>query len=138
ARMQFSPYRLQLAGIRTSPVLYQPLIYEITALGTVDASPRRAQGLAAAEVSVTTEVFEKDVPLLVEGQAVEATSDAFAGQEPFAGKVRALAAQLDTEAHTLTVWLDLNDPQRHLRPLMSLTVRIKVPATTFGALARAA
>jgi len=138
ARMQFSPYRLQLAGIRTSPILYQPLTYEITALGVVESVPRRPRGPAAAEVSVKTEVFEKDVPLLAEGQGVEATSDAFAGQEPFAGKVRALAAQLNAETHTLAVWLDLNDPQRRLRPLMSLTVRIKVPATTFDALAGAA
>jgi len=138
ARMQFSPYRLQLAGIRTSPVLYQPLTYEITALGVVESDPRRPRGPAAAELSVKTEVFEKDAPLLAEGQVVGATNDAFAGQEPFAGKVRALAAQLDAETHTLAVWLDLNDPQHRLRPLMSLTVHIKVPAPTFDALAGAA
>ncbi|HEV3443669.1 MAG TPA: efflux RND transporter periplasmic adaptor subunit [Gemmataceae bacterium] len=132
-RMQISPYRLQLAGIRTSPILYQPLVIEVTSVGVVEAEPRRPPGAVAPEVSVQTEVFEKDVPLLAEGQAVEATSEAFAAEAPFTGRVRALAGQLNAESRTLGVWLDLKDPQGRLRSRMALTVRIQVPATAGAA-----
>ena len=40
ARMQLSPYRIQLAGIQTSPVSYQPLEYEVVTIGRVAGQSR--------------------------------------------------------------------------------------------------
>src|SRR5262245_7137868 len=37
ARVQLSPYRIQLAGIRTVPVEFRPLEYEVTAAGLLEA-----------------------------------------------------------------------------------------------------
>ncbi|HEV3119661.1 MAG TPA: efflux RND transporter periplasmic adaptor subunit [Gemmataceae bacterium] len=138
ARMQFSPYRLQLAGIKTSPVLYQPLSYEIAALGTVESASRLPPAGGASQVTVKVEIFEKDVGLIAEGSVAEVTSDAFAGREPFAGKVRALASQLDADTHMLAVWLGVQDPQRELRPAMSINARIKVTAGQFAVVTRSA
>ena len=66
ARMQFSPYRVQLAGIRTAPVTYEPLAREVTLVGHRVA--RRARRVVEADL------FERDRPFVVEGQAVEVTA----------------------------------------------------------------
>jgi membrane fusion protein, copper/silver efflux system len=138
ARMQFSPNRLQLAGIKTTPVIYQPLTYEIVALGIVEAEPRAVERTASRAVRVRVELFQKDINLVAEGQAVEVTSVAFAGREPLLGQVRALSSQISADTKMLPVWLDINDPDHQLRPALSITARIKAPAGQFEAVARAA
>jgi hypothetical protein len=60
ARMQISPYRLQLAGIKTSPVGYLPLTHEFRTRGTAQTS-----ALVAAPISPW------DVPFAAAGTAVE-------------------------------------------------------------------
>lgn len=50
ARMQLSPYRMQLAGIRTSPVQYRPLTYEQTCSGVLQ---RKDDGSVAFESSIS-------------------------------------------------------------------------------------
>jgi hypothetical protein len=137
ARMQFSPYRLQLAGIKTSPILYQPLEYEITASGVVESDGRKPQSSPSSDVNVKAEVFERDVPLVAKGQIVEVTGEALSGREPLRGNVRKLAAELDAETRTLPVWLEVNDPEHCLRPAMPVTTRIKVSAGRLGQVGRA-
>src|SRR5690242_16511837 len=48
ARMQFSPYRMQLAGIRTSPITYQPLVQEVTTAGTAGYLERCVHRIAVS------------------------------------------------------------------------------------------
>jgi hypothetical protein len=67
ARMQLSPYRVQLAGIRTAEVTRRPLAYEIPVAGTLTSGP---DGL-----SFEAPVSPADVPLLAKGTA-EATVSA--------------------------------------------------------------
>jgi Cu(I)/Ag(I) efflux system membrane fusion protein len=40
SRVQLSPYRIVLAGVRTLPVAYQPLVKEITTVGSVEFDER--------------------------------------------------------------------------------------------------
>jgi RND family efflux transporter MFP subunit len=47
ARVQRSPYRVTLAGVRTSPVEYHPLGREITTLGTIEFDERKLKAVAA-------------------------------------------------------------------------------------------
>jgi len=82
ARMQLSPYRIQLAGIRTSPLGYRPLAREIVTEGVVE---RRATADQPAVLVVEVEIHEREIPFVSLGQAAELTSEAFAGRNP--GKV---------------------------------------------------
>jgi membrane fusion protein, copper/silver efflux system len=137
ARMQFSPSRLQLGNIKTSPIALYPLVYRVDSVGTVEREARRSLPAGVASVTVEAEVFAKDVPLLAPGQKAEVTGDALVGREPLAGKVRSLAGQLSPDTQTLSVWLDITDPEHLLRPAMVVNVQIQVPATQFPPLARA-
>lgn len=47
ARVQLSPYRVVLAGVRTTPVGYQPLSKEITTVGTVEFDERGLRNVSA-------------------------------------------------------------------------------------------
>jgi hypothetical protein len=123
ARMQLSPYRMQLAGIQTSPVAYRPLQYEVLVSGFVDN-----EGAAGASAGVTADVFEKDLPLLRVGQAVEAAAPALPGRVPFLGKVGALHTRLSGGRPSLQVRLAIDNPERELLPGMLLTARIRITA----------
>ncbi len=83
ARMQFTPYRIQLAGIQTAPVGYRPLRREATASGRV----ARQEKSAAA----TVEIPMRLAPWIAEGQEVEVSCPDLAGLAPFAGRIRSLA-----------------------------------------------
>src|ERR671930_2219404 len=47
ARVQLSPYRVVLAGVRTAPVTYHPLAKEITTVGTVEFDERTLRNVSA-------------------------------------------------------------------------------------------
>ena len=47
ARVQLSPYRIALAGVRTAPVEYHALGREITTVGTVEFDERKLKAVAA-------------------------------------------------------------------------------------------
>lgn len=47
ARVQLSPYRITLAGVRTAPVEYQALAREITTVGTVEFDERTLKAVSA-------------------------------------------------------------------------------------------
>ncbi|HVK12912.1 MAG TPA: efflux RND transporter periplasmic adaptor subunit [Gemmataceae bacterium] len=47
ARVQLSPYRVVLAGVRTEPVAFQPVHREITTVGTVEFDERAVRTVAA-------------------------------------------------------------------------------------------
>lgn len=64
ARMQISPYRVQLAGLRTAPVEYQPTAREVVLTGLV-----RDDGLVECRVP------EHDRPFVVAGLAAEVLAD---------------------------------------------------------------
>jgi hypothetical protein len=119
ARMQFSPYRLQLAGIRTSPVVYQPLAREVMLVGSVSGSgPTR---------TVEAEAFDRDVPFLAEGQAAEVTCDALEGHEAFAAKVVGLRPADPDRPGRARVRLEVDDVGHVLRPRMAVTARVRRP-----------
>ncbi len=127
ARMQLSPYRVQLAGIRTSVIEYRPLVREIVTAGSVEPLPTAPSPAGMKKVYVRAELFEKDLPFVMVGQAVEVTSDVFLGLAPFAGKVQWVSPQLTADTRSLPVRLEVDNPPQELRPGLSVTARIKVP-----------
>jgi Cu(I)/Ag(I) efflux system membrane fusion protein len=120
ARMQFSPYRVQLAGIRTAAVECRPLLREFMLVGTVTQ-------VGSNSVSVDADVFEKDLPFLALGGAVEATTDLLPGHVPFVGEITAVES---TPAHgnrSRRVRLKIGDPNGDLHAGMLLTARLETP-----------
>src|SRR5262245_55213668 len=61
ARVQLSPYRLQLAGIRTSPVEFLRLEHEVVAGGLLEAESASS---STSSLVLATEVFERDAATL--------------------------------------------------------------------------
>jgi hypothetical protein len=108
ARMQFTPYRLHLAGIRSTPVGYQPLAREVEAPALVIAV---GPGKATAEA----EVFEKDIEFLKEGQAAAVSGDRVETLKATVGAIRP------------DVRLRIDDPMGSLRVGMTLRARIDAP-----------
>jgi hypothetical protein len=122
ARMQLSPYRVQLAGIQTAPLEYRPLVREVVTAGFVEA------GADIARVGLRAEVSDRDLPLLADGQAAEVSCDAFAGRTPFRGRVRLGSTALAPGARPLRILVEIENPRQELRPGLFVTARVQVPA----------
>jgi Cu(I)/Ag(I) efflux system membrane fusion protein len=122
ARMQFSPYRVQLAGIRTAPVEYRPLRREVVMVGTV-------VGGEPASALVDAEVFENELPLLAVGVRVEATCDRLVGHVPYSGEVVALEPGPTVGGRIFRVRLKISDPGQELRPGTLVRARAETSIT---------
>lgn len=81
ARMQLSPYRVQLAGIKTSPVSYMPLMREVKLTGQVEAA------VGADERRVVADLSPLDLPLVFVSQQAELTLPRGAAPLQLTGKV---------------------------------------------------
>ena len=90
------------------------------------------EGYAMFEVAdlhtvwVQAQVYEHQMGLVREGQAVEATVEAFPG-ETFPGKVEFIQPHLDPATRTVEVRFALENPGHRLRPGMFATVTLKTP-----------
>src|SRR5579884_2496239 len=113
ARMQFSPYRVQLAGIRTASVEYRPLLREVVLVGLAE-SPN-----SAFTAAMRAEVFAADLQFVHEGQSIAAESDSLPGHIPFQGRVTRIEAN--------SVRIEINDPDHELRPGTLVTARAQAP-----------
>lgn len=136
ARMQFAPYRVQLAGIRTYPAEFRPLVQEVALAGFVceaEVAPQEKE--TTHRVSVPAEVAEKDAALVMPGQPAEVASEAATGQS-FVGRVGKVATQMTPQARTLRIRLDIDDPEWQLRPGMFVTARLRMPVARLGGVAR--
>lgn len=77
-------------------------------------------------VWVKAQIYEGQFPLVREGQAVEATVEAYPG-EVFAGKVAFVDPVLNPQTRTVAVRYDLENADLRLRPGMFATVTLKTP-----------
>ena len=66
-RIQLSPYRLALANIATTPIVYKPLVREVRALGILDYDETRLANISARVAGRADELF-----LTYTGQGVKA------------------------------------------------------------------
>jgi len=88
-------------------------------------------------VWIEAQVYEEDLALLREGMFVGATTLAFPNRE-FGGKVAFIHPHLDQNTRTLTVRLNVENPNHELRPGMVASVKLKVPARQLDLLASGA
>ncbi len=126
ARMQLSPYRIQLAGIQTVPVEYRPLVQEVVTAGFVQ--PAEDAELASQRRRVDTEISERASADLQPGQRMEVASEAFPGVS-WRARVVALEPRITAGIRGRVVRLDVEDPRHELRPGMLVTARARTPVT---------
>jgi Cu(I)/Ag(I) efflux system membrane fusion protein len=79
-----------------------------------------------SRVWVQAQVFEHQLGLVREGQAVEATVEAYPGRM-FPGRVEFIQPTLDPTTRTVEVRFDLENLDRQLRPGMFATVTLQIP-----------
>ena len=79
-----------------------------------------------SHVWVQAQVYEHQIGLVHEGQAVEASVEAFPGKT-FPGTVAFIQPTLDPATRTVEVRFDLENPGRRLRPGMFATVTLRTP-----------
>ncbi len=129
ARMQFTPYRLQLAGIRTSVVGYRPLVREVEGPGLLREEPADPAANASDRAHRTVDValFANDLAEVALGQAAEVRTGT---SEPLRGVLRGIRKTFGPGAHGAVGLIDVIDPRRALRPGENLSVRIQVPIAT--------
>jgi Cu(I)/Ag(I) efflux system membrane fusion protein len=92
----------------------------------VDAKMTLFEVADLSTVWVEADVYEKDIPYLQPGQAVEATVEAYPNRI-FAGKLALIYPQLDIATRTNRIRFELPNPRQELRPGMFATVRINTP-----------
>jgi hypothetical protein len=109
-RVQHSPYRLQLAGIRTSPVDYVRLEYEVAAAGVLEGS---SGSNSASELTLTADVFERDAAMLSPGQEGVVSCDACPGEFAASRVAEILPAAVPAAGRRVRVRVENPTPELH-------------------------
>lgn len=111
ARMQISPYRIQLAGIQTSPVVYRPLVREAVLLGVV-----------ADGETVVAEATDRDISWLNQVQHAEIVCESLPGQT-FTARIRVVQGE--------RAILLFEPKEESLRTGMHVSARLRRPLADF-------
>jgi membrane fusion protein, copper/silver efflux system len=122
ARMQLTPYRIQLAGIQTAPAKFQPLVREFESSAVVART-----GDAA---TVLLEIPPRQAPWIAEGQTAEVTCADLPGRGALAGRVQAVERRSKGGWEVLRTTVAVTDAPSDLRAGMIADVRIKIPMAT--------
>jgi Cu(I)/Ag(I) efflux system membrane fusion protein len=77
-------------------------------------------------VWIEADVYERDMPFLHIGQAIEATVDALPGRT-FAGEISLIYPELNTQTRTSRVRVTVENAELLLRPGMFATVHVETP-----------
>ena len=120
ARVQLSPYRVQLAGLRTAPVEFRRLECEAVVGGLLEAPAG-----SHAPLTLTADVFEPAASGLSVGQSGAVTADAFP-DELATGRIVEITPAA-TPAAGLRVRVRLDDPRNDLRPGTYAVARFRTP-----------
>jgi hypothetical protein len=118
ARMQLSPYRIQLAGIQTAPAAFLPLEREVESAGVIRRAPK--------EASVELEIPVRQAPWLAAGQAAEVSLTDLPGHDPFPGRLRSVEPAGDDGSKYLRATVSIENPPSELRAGMIAVVRVKI------------
>ncbi len=119
ARMQLSPYRIQLAGIQTAPLGYLPLNREWSAAGLVTRE-------ADDSVTITMDVPGRQAPWVEEGQRVDIACADLPGQWPLTGRIRSLPRRVVQGREFARVTVAIEKPPQTLRGGMIAVVTFRI------------
>lgn len=124
ARMQVSPERLQLAGVKTAAVDYRPLAREIVALGTV-----RKNGDPAVTIVADITIAHDDAAFLKIGQTAEVRLR-IAEKPPARGKLTAIEAAI-AEGNSMRAEVALEATSDAWQPGQLVTATFQAPLAEF-------
>jgi hypothetical protein len=128
SRMQYSPYRLQLAGIRTSAARYMPLAREVTAAAFVNASEEASKKRGGpASVGACFSLAHSDAAMLQVGQAIEITCAARPGQGPWKARIRDVQFDAIHGGFSASVRVEIEDSGGELSPGMEVSTQFPIP-----------
>jgi hypothetical protein len=119
ARMQLSPYRIQLAGIQTAPATFRALVREV-----------ESSGVAARDgnaVTVQLEIPAGQASWIAQGQTATIMCADLAGRDPFAGRVQTVERRSSGGWEYLQTTVKITDPPPDLRAGMITVVRVAIP-----------
>jgi hypothetical protein len=119
ARMQISPYRVQLAGIKTIALGYQPLAQTYETAGMV----RRE----ANELFVALEILIRSAPWILDGQLAEVRGNDLLAQKPLSGRLRLSGATQGQGGGVQAARLVIDGELGGLKPGMIALVTFKSP-----------
>jgi membrane fusion protein, copper/silver efflux system len=117
--MQISPYRIQLAGIKTVAVGYLPLVQTYETAGIV----RRGGN----EHFVAIEIPIRSAPWIVNGQSAEVRSQDVPDPKPVSGRLELSAPAQGQGGEPVTAKLVLGGEPGRLKPGMIALVTFKTP-----------
>jgi hypothetical protein len=123
ARVQLSPYRLLLAGVRTAPVEFRRLEAEAAVAGLLEALPDSLG--SSPPLTLSADVFEYDAAMLQIGQKGTVTCDAFPG-ETFTGRITGIDPATNP-ASGRRVRVRVDNSHGDLRPGLYAAVRFRTP-----------
>ena len=124
ARMQFSPYRLQIAGIRTAPVEYRPLAYEIVCGGTLrdEADPSGTRRLV-----VEAEIPRLWAQRLTANSVVEILSPDLPAADPWIAHIRSIEPPANGQRLSWSMLAEFDEPPGELSVGVAVRARLKFP-----------
>jgi len=133
ARMQFSPYRIQLAGIKTSLVEPKELSREIVLIGRVMPAPQEAASRSESprgdSLRIAATAYDSDLPWLTAGRVALLEADSFVGA-PLPTAVIDVSNSEDSQGRAPLI-LRLERPDPRLQPGMLVRATVVVPLAEF-------
>ena len=141
ARMQLSPYRIQLAGIKTAVIGRLPLAREIVVAGRLVELPAMpthdspaavpvAEMVIGKKLALECDVFAVDLSWLIPGRQALVSVDAWPGMKPLAGIVipeGEISTGAQKRSATVHIQFNFNGSTAGLRPGMFCTARVTIP-----------
>jgi hypothetical protein len=124
ARMQVSPYRVQLAGIQTAPASFLPLMREVESSGVVT----RDQLVA----TVLIEIPARQAPWIAPGTVADVACAELTGTEALSGRVKSLVHETAGGWECFRVTVAIANPPPELCSGMVAVVRVKTPMATLA------
>jgi membrane fusion protein, copper/silver efflux system len=119
ARMQLSPYRVQLAGIQTAPIGFRAACQEWSTSGFVARN--------GDATSVDVELPPRQAPWIGEGSEVHASCPELPGIT-LRGRVRSIAHENEGRANWRRATIVIQDPRPEIRSGSIASVCSKIPA----------
>jgi hypothetical protein len=119
ARMQLSPYRIQLAGIQTAPATFRPLVRELETSGVV----MRERDVARVQL----EIPARQAPWIAQGQLATVACADLPGRDAITGRIQTVERQSSDGWEYLRATVTLVDPPADLRAGMIVVVRMTTP-----------
>jgi hypothetical protein len=120
ARMQISPYRVQLAGVETLPVDYRPLARSLTAGGAIHRDGDRA--------TLRVQLSTRDAGWVVAGAKAAVSADDIPERKPWDGRVEAVEPASQDGKRPAEAVVVVDDPARELQPGAFARATIERPA----------